>query len=911
MPLNTRAQQRAARSNTKVAANLVSLSIINPRAGKHKTRAGPDEPAARPAKKNRKGNVKNSVKTIAEEDHEEEPSASCAPPTLSPSFLLPGHAIGPDDHPARNPPRTPSPSVQPILAGEYDSIRDYYDRYVASFSNRSFTIFKILKIFDLEIHSLARTHPNPPAIDDSLPLGNAATEAAMEVDEQGVLATLIHTTYLLRALATGLLPETCLWYTERFGKEEIPFDDWVNHYRIKQDEKAASVHQDVPSKFASDGLGKPDEEEGDEGSAKVVQDKRSETLKKSDKEVDDDSTDAPSPTKVVQPSKASHQSSAHSLFNGDKEHLVDYPSSPALFATEGRVGTEGPAFPTLREARMATLRALATLSTWTQLPGCAQVEERPPACTPPQSTYSRRGRRLFKKAVIDPEASEDSHDSHDDHDYRNRDEEESNNDEEASVSVDDDEELQSGRRKPRRRTKGKASRTGHVKAREPRDVEVNAAPGGRGALPQDSKDRLDALMAKQDEEIEAIACEYGKPVELCYKYVDGGDSRSTRAVTYWNIWQQWYSIHVPVSEWTGVVRKELDTFLHGKLDDEDFDSPEAQEEALEEQINWYWEHHNALIGDMIAKGRGSTIATKILRPIVQMVSNSSYLLLAVLLTFKSRQIEPIHLRRDQGTGEGQGYKRHADVLSGSRHCLAQLVERRVESELAELYQHCIAMTKEPRDHLRAILPRILAYDLSCIFDKGDVAKLNFANFVASAWKHQVRVKNWPVGVPFFQVGVKAKKGFMTGVAVLNRYKASDLNKICGPRMEQIRQAVDGEEGNDNLQYFEVERWTDEERTRSRLQWSTIPVVSNTENKTIVSVAHSESYRMVHGDTGKEEENGASRGHVSPTLSLFANDSDDHHHRDCIDSRPARTSTGPGQSVLAQPLKSRRGRPAII
>ncbi|KAF9060026.1 hypothetical protein BDP27DRAFT_1370904 [Rhodocollybia butyracea] len=148
------------------------------------------------------------------------------------------------------------------------------------------------------LSATARTHPNPPAIDDSLPLGNAATEAAMEVDEQGVLAALIHTTYLLRALATGLLPEMCVWYTEHFGKEEIPFDDWVNHYRIEQDEKAASVHQDILSKFASDGLGKPDEEEGNEGSAKVVQDKRSETLEKSDKEVDDNSTDAPPQPKL-------------------------------------------------------------------------------------------------------------------------------------------------------------------------------------------------------------------------------------------------------------------------------------------------------------------------------------------------------------------------------------------------------------------------------------------------------------------------------------------------------------------------------------------------------------------------------------------------------------------------------------
>ncbi|KAF9067814.1 hypothetical protein BDP27DRAFT_1532386 [Rhodocollybia butyracea] len=587
----------------------------------------------------------------------------------------------------------------------------------------------------------------------------------MEVDEQGVLAALIHTTSLLRALATGLLPETCVWYTERFGNNEIPFDDWVNQYRIEQDENAASVNRSILSKLASDGLGKPDEQkEGYEGSAEVVQDKRSETLENS-----------------------------------------PVPSTPALFATEGCVGTEGPALPTSQVARMAKLCALATQSTQTQLPSHAQVEERSPARTPPQSTYSHCGRRLFKKAVIDPEAIEDSHD---DNDYTNGDDEESNDNEKASANIDNEEELQSGRRM----TKGKASCTSPVK---------------------DAKDCLDTLMAKQDEEIEAIAREYGKPVELCYKYVDGGDSCSTHAVTYWNIWQQWYSIHVPVSEWTGVVRKELDTFLHGKLPNEDFNSPEAREEALEEQINWYWEHHNALIGDMIAKGRGSMIATKILRPIVQM---------------------PI-MRWDTIWVVMPGILMPSPASSwGPRHwrSLAQLVERQVESELAELYQHCVSTTKEPRDHHRAILPRILAYDLNCIFDKGDVTKLNFANFVASTWKHQVRVKNWPVGVPFFQVGVKTKKGFVIGVAALNRYKASDLNKICGPHMEQIQQAVDGKEVNDNLQYFEVEWWTDEERACLRLQWSTIPVVSDTENKTIVSVAHSESYCMVHGDAAHLE-----------------------------------------------------------
>jgi hypothetical protein len=82
------------------------------------------------------------------------------------------------------------------------------------------------------------------------------------------------------------------------------------------------------------------------------------------------------------------------------------------------------------------------------------------------------------------------------------------------------------------------------------------------------------------------------------------------------------TLSVPVSEWTGIVLKEFEDFLHSELAEDDYDKPEAREKALEGQINWFWEHHDALIEETIAKGKGSLVATKILRPIVQMVSAS-------------------------------------------------------------------------------------------------------------------------------------------------------------------------------------------------------------------------------------------------------------------------------------------------
>lgn len=210
-------------------------------------------------------------------------------------------------------------------------------------------------------------------------------------------------------------------------------------------------------------------------------------------------------------------------------------------------------------------------------------------------------------------------------------------------------------------------------------------------------------------------------------------------------------------------------------------------------------------------------------------------------------------------------------------------------------------------------------------EEGGVPKLTFSNFVERAWKHQVRVKNWPAGVPFLNIGVMSKKGYVVGVDMLNKYKAGDLNKICGPRIQQIEEAVSGEDIHNNLLYFEIERWTDgvlhysylfswlvtlslEERKLGVHQLSTIPVVSDTENNTVASVAHSSSYRIRVGDAEPEhavEHDAGTTTKDSGTLALFASDSDDddtpQQHID--DPGPSRRSNDQGRSAWVKPLKS--------
>jgi hypothetical protein len=138
--------------------------------------------------------------------------------------------------------------------------------------------------------------------------------------------------------------------------------------------------------------------------------------------------------------------------------------------------------------------------------------------------YSLRGRRLSKRVDLNAEQPE-VEDNNRDKNYH--DDSNENTDDESA----DTEETQSNRRKGQPRN-----------AQQHKAENLDSGHSRHGPLPQEAKARLDRVMAKQAEEIEAIAREYGKPPEMCYKYVDR-DSPATRAVSYWNIWQQWYAVH--------------------------------------------------------------------------------------------------------------------------------------------------------------------------------------------------------------------------------------------------------------------------------------------------------------------------------------------------------------------------------
>lgn len=360
---------------------------------------------------------------------------------------------------------------------------------MASFNNASPTIFRLLKFFDAEVIALARKLPNAPVIDDSLPLDDTTMQAAMEADEEGVLGALIHTTYLLRTLATGMLPETCVLYTERFGKQEIPFEVWVNQYRIEQDDKSKAAEEwklDNATHSAEDCAVKPSTEAQQERAVDIDSGEGSHLRPVVRDEGRSDTLGEPSPI-----------SPAHSPVAADRPALVDYGSSPGPF------NNEDPPPATSRSIRAAKLSALASKKTRSPSPSSLNEEQSP---QPPQL---KRRRRLSKRHHVDADFTETENDT------------------------DDDEAVQLQRRKG----KGKA-------LADPQDGEDDDSDGGRGPLQLEAKRRLDALMAKLSEDVEAVAREYGKPPEMCYKYVDGMDGQaSTRSVTNWNIWQQWYAVH--------------------------------------------------------------------------------------------------------------------------------------------------------------------------------------------------------------------------------------------------------------------------------------------------------------------------------------------------------------------------------
>ncbi|KAG6912647.1 hypothetical protein DXG01_013118, partial [Tephrocybe rancida] len=137
------------------------------------------------------------------------------------------------------------------------------------------------------------------------------------------------------------------------------------------------------------------------------------------------------------------------------------------------------------------------------------------------------------------------------------------------------------------KAKAKAKK-GKGKARD------NNGPFKSGPIPDEVKERLYAIHANFERQVEELAAEIGKSPHLLFSLLGETPLPTRRATTPWGAYQAWYGVHgerkkpndMPKEEWAGIVSFEYNKYCDENLGPLSKD-PDARADLLKPELEWY------------------------------------------------------------------------------------------------------------------------------------------------------------------------------------------------------------------------------------------------------------------------------------------------------------------------------------
>lgn len=130
----------------------------------------------------------------------------------------------------------------------------------------------------------------------------------------------------------------------------------------------------------------------------------------------------------------------------------------------------------------------------------------------------------------------------------------------------------------------------------------------------------------------------------------------------------------------------------------------------------------------------------------------------------------------------------------------------------------------------------------------DVGDVTPNNFLHAAYRHQMRLCNFPPGLPFPKLNLKSQRA----------WGAAEIYKIVQPRVDAINREFAEQTGKANPSgskgklssaiYFEP--WTEEEKGMDEKEQADIPLVVDTDDNIVAAVEDVEAYKV---DMGIEDE----------------------------------------------------------
>ncbi|KAJ3968125.1 hypothetical protein EV361DRAFT_952616 [Lentinula raphanica] len=410
------------------------------------------------------------------------------------------------------------------------------------------------------------------------------------------------------------------------------------------------------------------------------------------------------------------------------------------------------------------------------------------------------------------------------------------------------------------------------------DVDEDATKKG-GRLSRSAKADLDRAQAEYEAKVASIAAKANKNVHTCWRYLNE-TTHAVRNVSSFNAYQAWYRVHgeyekpdeMEKQDWNRFVSQQYREILKSNLKDEECDDEELRRKLFAEQIEWYKEHHDAFMAKKRADGKFHGTVKSMLKPLhalgMQMYRNTGAHLLGHLVI-----TDPDAESRSRSVSWGCTDVVKQVIEDNAIHLRTQLTDietmlrskemelRGIDEELARLATACIkTKTESARDRDRRVISRCFAYDVErCTGSK--MVSLSPGQFVKNAYKHHVRVINWPVGVTFFGAGlvdldamsaadikkVEALHAMSAAdikkVEALHAMSAADIKKVTGPRIAQIMHEVNGgDDDNEIDKCFEIVSWDEDETKLSLEDQARVPIVSDTQGNTIITVSYSKAFQ---------------------------------------------------------------------
>ncbi|KAJ3964256.1 hypothetical protein EV361DRAFT_979691 [Lentinula raphanica] len=404
---------------------------------------------------------------------------------------------------------------------------------------------------------------------------------------------------------------------------------------------------------------------------------------------------------------------------------------------------------------------------------------------------------------------------------------------------------------------------------EQEDVQGHVKRGGR--LSSRVKRELEKAQAEYEAKVASIAAEANKNVHTCWRHLNER-TYTVRNVSSFNAYQAWCRVHgeyvqpddMDVQDWNRFVAAQYCDILETKLQDEDRDDEELRRNIFADKISWYEEHHDAFIEKKKVEGKFRGTVKSMLKPLyalgIQMYRNvGAHLLGHLVIT------DPDADSRSRSVSWGCTEVVKQVIEDNAVHLPTQLTDiemmlrfidtfahgqkKFICGELMKNWRNCGLLASRPKpsqqeivivEWFHAVLHMILCqlYDFyaspqeRCTGSKS--SGLSPGQFVKNAYKYHVRVINWPVGIPF--CGVKP-------VEDLHAMSCTDIKKVTGPRIAQIMHKVNGGEDDDEVEKcFEVVSWDEDESKLSLEDQARVPIVSDTQGNTVVTVSYSETYQ---------------------------------------------------------------------